>query len=131
TEAVGARQKLLLERVERRIGVGGADLAEQRLLGQDRGLLERAADAHAQDQRRGPRPAPPPPPRRDAGPPAAQSRAPRAAAVYFERFSQPPPLATIASLSAAPGTTSTWMTAGVLSPVFTRSRGERTIEARR
>ena len=51
--------------------------------------------------------------------------------VYFERFSQPPPLAMSMSLSIAPGTTSTWMTAGVLSPVFTRSKGERTMEARR
>jgi hypothetical protein len=51
--------------------------------------------------------------------------------VYLERFSQPPPLAMMATLSSAPGTTSTWMTAGVLSPVFTRSNGERTIEARR
>ena len=51
--------------------------------------------------------------------------------VYFERFSQPPPLAMIASLSSAPGATSTWITAGVLSPVFTRSSGDRTIEARR
>jgi hypothetical protein len=37
----------------------------------------------------------------------------------------------IASLSSAPGATSTWITAGVLSPVFTRSSGDRTIDARR
>ena len=51
--------------------------------------------------------------------------------VYFERFSQPPPLAMMASFSSAPGTTSTWITAGVLSPVFTRSKGDLTIDARR
>ena len=51
--------------------------------------------------------------------------------LYFERFSQPPPLAMTWILSAAPATTSGWITAGVLSPVFTRSNGERTIEARR
>src|SRR5437867_143339 len=49
---VGAREQLLLQSVERGIGVRGADLAEQRLLRQERGLLERAADAHAQDERR-------------------------------------------------------------------------------
>ena len=51
--------------------------------------------------------------------------------LYFDRFSQPPPLAMTMIRSVAPGPTSTWMTAGVLSPVFTRSNGERTIEARR
>jgi hypothetical protein len=51
--------------------------------------------------------------------------------VYFERFSQPPPLAMIWIRSAAPGTTSPWITAGVLSPVLTRSKGDRTIDARR
>ena len=51
--------------------------------------------------------------------------------LYFERFSQPPPLAMIWMWSSLPGTTSRWITAGVLSPVFTRSKGERTIEARR
>src|SRR5438128_2436645 len=51
-EPIGAREQLLLERVERGIRVRGADLAEQRLLRQDRSLLERAADAHAQDERR-------------------------------------------------------------------------------
>src|SRR5262245_26759693 len=51
-EAVRAVQHVALERDERRIGVRAAQLAEQRLLGQDRGLLERAADADARDQRR-------------------------------------------------------------------------------
>ena len=51
--------------------------------------------------------------------------------LYFERFSHPPPLAMSENLRVAPGTTSTWITAGVLSPVFTRSNGDRTIEARR
>ena len=51
--------------------------------------------------------------------------------VYFERFSQPPPLAMIMMRSVAPGATSVWITAGVLSPVFTRSNGDFTIEARR
>ena len=51
--------------------------------------------------------------------------------LYFDRFSQPPPLAMTWILSVAPRTTSTWITAGVLSPVFTRSNGERTIDARR
>src|SRR5258705_5795956 len=51
-EPVDAREQLLLQRVERGVRVGGADLAEQRLLRQDRGLLERAADADAQDERR-------------------------------------------------------------------------------
>src|SRR3989442_7308991 len=50
---VGAREQLLLQRVERGLRVGGADLAEQRLLRQERGLLERAADTHTQDERRG------------------------------------------------------------------------------
>ena len=50
---------------------------------------------------------------------------------YCDRFSHPPPLAMSMIRSVAPGTTSTWMTAGVLSPVFTRSNGERTMEARR
>ena len=51
--------------------------------------------------------------------------------LYFERFSQPPPLAMIMIFMVAPVTTSTWTTAGVLSPVLTRSKGERTIDARR
>src|SRR6267142_2328440 len=51
--------------------------------------------------------------------------------LYFERFSQPPPLAITMIFMAAPGTTSRWMTAGGLSPVFTRSNGERTMDARR
>jgi hypothetical protein len=37
----------------------------------------------------------------------------------------------IFTVSWAPGTTSVWITAGVLSPVFTRSKGERTMDARR
>src|SRR5262245_7229516 len=51
-EPVGARQELLLERLERGIRVRGADLAEQRLLREDRSLLEGAAHADAEDERR-------------------------------------------------------------------------------
>ena len=51
--------------------------------------------------------------------------------LYLERFSHPPPLAMIWILSVAPATRSRWITAGVLSPVFTRSKGDRTMDARR
>src|SRR5688572_27008452 len=51
-ETVRAVEELLFQRVDRGIGVGRADLAEQRLLREQRGLLEGAADADAQDERR-------------------------------------------------------------------------------
>src|SRR6267143_585294 len=51
-KAVGAREQLLLQRVEGRIRVGRAELAKERLLGQDRRLLERTADADPEDERR-------------------------------------------------------------------------------
>src|SRR2546425_5169892 len=51
---VGAREQLLLQRVQHGIRVRGADLAEQRLLRQERGLLERTADTPAPDERRAP-----------------------------------------------------------------------------
>src|SRR3989454_1907693 len=50
-QPVGAREQLLLQRVQGRIRIRRAELAEERLLGQDRGLLERAADADAEDER--------------------------------------------------------------------------------
>ena len=47
-------------------------------------------------------------------------------------FSQPPPLGMTLTLNASPGTRSTWMTAGVLSPVFLRAEnGCVTIDFRR
>src|SRR5262245_42412704 len=50
-QAVGARQQLLLERLDGRVGVRRANLAEERLLREQRRLLEGAADPDAQDQR--------------------------------------------------------------------------------
>ena len=47
-------------------------------------------------------------------------------------FSEPPPLAATVTSTVSPATSSTCTTAGVLSPVFFRSkRGSATIEARR
>src|SRR2546427_3600860 len=40
-QPVGAREQLLLQRVQGRIRIRRAELAEERLLGQDRGLLDR------------------------------------------------------------------------------------------
>src|ERR671918_73013 len=127
-QAVGALEQLVFQPSEHRIGVRTTELAEQRPFRQDRGFFKGAADADAEDQRW-------------AGVGTGRLHAlddevlDRGAAgvsiVYFERFSHPPPLAMIMTLSVAPGTTSTWTTAGVLSPVFTRSNGERTMEARR
>src|SRR5580704_5028665 len=51
-EPVGALEHLPLHRGHRRIRIGRAQLAEERLLAQPRGLLERAAHSHARDQRR-------------------------------------------------------------------------------
>src|SRR3989442_6564939 len=51
-EAVGLLEQLLLERIERRIRVGRAELANEGLLAEDRRLLEGATDADTQDQRR-------------------------------------------------------------------------------
>ena len=46
-------------------------------------------------------------------------------------FSEPPPLAATCTSTTAPGTTSMWTTAGVLSPVFLRSNcGSATMLAR-
>src|SRR2546429_896930 len=52
-ETVGLVEQLLLERVECGIGIRRAQLPEQGPLAEDRGLFERAADADAEDQRRG------------------------------------------------------------------------------
>ena len=46
-------------------------------------------------------------------------------------FSLPPPLGATVILRLSPGTISVWITAGVLSPVLTRSSGWRTIDLRR
>ena len=51
-EAVGAIEQVLLERVELRVRVRRAELAEQRLLGEDRRFFKGAAHADAQDERR-------------------------------------------------------------------------------
>src|SRR5437879_1160975 len=51
-EPVRALEDLSLDRPDRRIRVRGAELTEQRLLGQDRRLLERAPDPDADDERR-------------------------------------------------------------------------------
>src|SRR5205823_6662557 len=51
-QPVRSVEKLLFERVDDRIGVRRAELTEERLLRQERGLLERPADADAQDERR-------------------------------------------------------------------------------
>src|SRR2546430_8291807 len=59
-EAVGAIEQVLLERVELRVGVRRAELAEQRLLGEDRRFFKGAAHADAQDERRARGGAPPP-----------------------------------------------------------------------
>ena len=49
----------------------------------------------------------------------------------FDLFSEPPPLAAIFTSTVSPGTSSTWMTAGVLSlRVLPRPAGSATIEAR-
>ena len=46
-------------------------------------------------------------------------------------FSLPKPLGATVILTRSPGTSSTWSMAGVLSPVFTRSRGSATTDLRR
>src|SRR2546430_7461350 len=51
-EAIRAVEQLLLERIELRVGVRRAELAEQRFLREDSRLLEGPADADAQDERR-------------------------------------------------------------------------------
>ena len=49
----------------------------------------------------------------------------------FDLFSDPPPLAASFTSTRSPGTSSTWTTAGVLSPVFLRApMGGETMEAR-
>ena len=51
--------------------------------------------------------------------------------VSLDLFSEPPPFAASAISTSLPGTTSMWMTAGVLSFVFLRSKyGSFTMEAR-
>src|SRR6185312_3974347 len=44
SKSVRALEQLLLEAIEHRVGIRAAQLAEERLLGQDGGLLEGAAD---------------------------------------------------------------------------------------
>ena len=51
-DAVDPLQQLLLQLGQLRVGVGAAHLAQQRVLGQPDRLLGRAADAHADDDRR-------------------------------------------------------------------------------
>src|SRR5438132_13690921 len=51
-EPVLALEDLPFDCPDRRIRVRGAELTEQRLLGQDRRLLERAPDPDADDERR-------------------------------------------------------------------------------
>src|SRR5262249_29780400 len=51
-ETVGAREQLLLQPAQRGVRIRRAELAEQSFLRKDRRLLERAADANAEDQRR-------------------------------------------------------------------------------
>src|SRR5438046_5273404 len=51
-EPVGAVEQLFLERIERRIWIRRADFTEQRLLRQERRLLEGPTNADAQDERR-------------------------------------------------------------------------------
>ena len=51
--------------------------------------------------------------------------------VNFDLFSEPPPFAATVTSTVSPGTTSMWITAGVLSRVFLRiPAGSDTIEAR-
>src|SRR5262249_16933716 len=54
-EAVGADEQLLLERLERRVGIRGAELAEQCLLAEDGGFFERPPPAHPDDHPPAPR----------------------------------------------------------------------------
>src|SRR3989442_12848962 len=61
-ETVGLVEQLLFEGIERGIGIRRAQLAEQRLLAEDRGFFERPADSDAEAQRTAgmpPRPATP------------------------------------------------------------------------
>src|SRR6185436_9352519 len=51
-EAVGVAEDFLLDRVQGRVGIGRAQLTEERLLGQDGRLLEIAAHTHSGDERR-------------------------------------------------------------------------------
>src|SRR5262245_58188784 len=51
-EAIGSIEHLALERVESGVRIRAAQLAEERFLGQDRGLLEGSADTDPGDERR-------------------------------------------------------------------------------
>src|SRR6185369_988164 len=51
-EPVGALEDFLLDRRDRRVRIGRAQLAEERLLAEPRRLLEGAAHSHARDQGR-------------------------------------------------------------------------------